>query len=347
MKDLAILLFAVYGAAAAQPQTAREFNDRGLEAYGRGDYAGAERLYREAIPIWQALGEPFAPHLGVTRMNLGQALAGQGKRAEATSELKGSVALLRRTVGVRHLDTLIAMNLLAGLGLMTGDDSLAASLLAEALPIERDLYPADVQLARTLAGLSCLRIRQGRAPEALPLAEEALTVAIASTGGESVDTALASATVAEAHRTLGYPERALPLYRRAEELYRKHLGPQHPRVASMLAQEALILIGDHKLAMAERQLKEAMEILNHSCPDCNAERWGLDADLGILRSRQGRYGEADRLLTEAVTLLEKSEPAPSADLAATLKALAIVRRKERRFEEADRLDHRAATLSLR
>ncbi|HLH19226.1 MAG TPA: tetratricopeptide repeat protein [Bryobacteraceae bacterium] len=347
MRHIVILLFAFAIAGTAQPDAANDFNNRGLEAYGRGDYAGAERLYRQAIPLWQALGDPFTAHLGITHMNLGQALAGQGRRPEAAAELRESIALMRPSLGIRHLNTLTAVNLLAGVELVLGQDDEAGALLEEALPIERELYPGDVQLARTLAALACLRIRQLRLAEALPLAEEALTQAMRAAGKDSLDTALAYATVAEVHRIAGRPARALPLYRHAHEIYRKHLGPQHPRVASMLAQEALILIGDGKLALAERQLREAQAIINHSCPNCLVEQWGLEADLGVLRARQGKYAEADRLLTASLDLLDRAQPQPTSDLAATMRALALVRRREHRFEEADRLDRRAASLSFR
>jgi Tfp pilus assembly protein PilF len=346
MKNLAILFFALSKFGVGQPEAARELNNRGLEAYGRGEYATAESLYRKAIPIWEGSGDGFTAHLGITRMNLGQALAGEGKRPEAAAELQRSVALLRRSLGIRNLNTLTAVNLLAGTELVIGQDADAGALLDEALPIERELYPHDVQLARTLAALACLRIRQDRMAEALPLAEEALMLATKAAGEDDLDTALAYATVAEVHRIAGRPERALPLYRRAQQIYAKHLGPQHPRVASMLAQQALILIGDGKLASAEKQLNQAMAILDYSCPDCAAERWGLEADLGILRARQGKFEDADRLLTASLSHLESAEPRPSTDLAATLRALAIVRRRERRFQEAESLDRRAAALSF-
>ena len=107
-------------------------------------------------------------------------------------------------------------------------------MLKEALPIERELYPEDIQTARTLEALSNLLIRREKGREALPLAEEALKITIHAAGEDSVDTALAYSCVAEAHRFAGSPERALPLYRKARSLYEKTLGPDHPRVASLL-----------------------------------------------------------------------------------------------------------------
>src|SRR5215472_8497906 len=113
MKHIALLLFALSG-ANAQSQAAKELNDRGLAAYDAGDYVSAERLYRQTIPIWEALGPDYAAHLGISRLNLGQALAGQGRRREALPEFRQAAALLRRSLGVRNLMTLTGINMQAG-----------------------------------------------------------------------------------------------------------------------------------------------------------------------------------------------------------------------------------------
>lgn len=346
MKQIAVLLFVVY-TASAQPEAARDLSNQGLEAYDRHDYASAESLDRSAVAMWEALGEAYAPHLGITRMNLAQVLAVLGHRAESLAELRQAVTLLHRALGPRAMQTLVAMNLLAGLDLMMGDDAGAQKLLDETLPIAREIDPAGVQSSRALAGLACLRMRDQHFDEALTLADEALRIAIHATGEDSVDTALAYGTVAEVHRSAGRPERALPLYRHARAIYQKLLGPQDTRVAAILTQEALILIDDHKYALAEEQLKQSLTILGHSCPACAIERWNAESAIGLLRTRQGKYGEADRLFTRLLAQQEATQPQPVAEIAVTLNSLAFVRRKERLFEDADRLTNRAATLSFR
>jgi tetratricopeptide (TPR) repeat protein len=345
MKPIAVLLFAIHS-VAAQPEAARDISNQGLDAYERHDYAAAERLDREAISKWEALGDAYAAHLGVTRMNFGQVLAVGGRRAEALSELHQSVGLLRKSMGDRALQTLIAMNLLTGLDLMMGNDGEARQLVAETLPMARQIDPAGVQLSRALAAQACLHLRDRRFDEAVPLADEAIRVAIQATGESSIDTALAYGTAAEVHRSAGRNDRALPLYRRARAIYEQRLGPEDTRVASVLSQEALILIEDHKYALAEQQLKHALAMLDRSCPACTVEHWNAESALGLLRTRQGKYAEADRLFTHLLTLQEEAKPQPFADLATTLNALAFVRRKERLFEDADRLSHRAAALSF-
>ncbi len=332
MKRFSVLLFALFS-AAAQPETARDLNQRGLTAYERGDFAGAERLYLEAIPKWQALGNGFAAHLAITRMNLSDALTAQGRRGEALDQAKQSLALFRRSLGVRDGRTLDCMNLAANLELTISDYEHAGALIEEALPIERELFPADGRLAITLAELATLRLRTGSAADALAPAEEAVALAVKATGEDSVYTALATTVVAEVHRTANRPSRALPLYRRARAIYEKRLG-QHPRVASLLGQEGLLLAGEGKLASAAQTMERALDMLDHSCPGCAYERWTLDFNFAQVRIRQGQYGDAERLLEEALALSEQAEP-QSTEAAELREALEDVRRKEQR-QLADR-----------
>jgi tetratricopeptide (TPR) repeat protein len=224
---------------------------------------------------------------------------------------------------------------------MLGEDQRAKAVFEEALAVERRLYPADVQLSRSLAGLSLLRLRAGAIDEALPLAEEALAVALKSEGDNTLDAALVYSNVAECHRMAGRSARALPLYRKARSLYEQILGPGHPRVASILSQEGLILMEDGKLSMAEKLMTRSLDILAKACPDCVFERTVAETNLGLLRMKQERYEEADRLLAHVVSLMEDHWGKPGPMLAATLHSLAQVREKERRHDEATRLQKRA------
>ena len=233
------------------------------------------------------------------------------------------------------------MNLLASNYLMLGDPERAEILLKDALAIEREHYPEDIQTARTLEGLSNLLVRRVRGSEALPLAEEALKITIQAAGEDSLDTALAYSCVAEAHRFSGSPERALPLYRKARSLYEKRLGPDHPRVASLWSQEGLILMQDGKLSLAEQSMMRAVKSLRKTCPDCAMELSITQTNLGLLRLKQKRYRDADEALTAAVELREKFAVKPGPELADALQNLATAREKQRLFDDAARLNARA------
>ena len=246
------LLTAIRAAAQTPAETAQSLNTQGNRVAESGNYPEAQRLYREAIQIWRSLGPEYEAHTAGTLLNLAVAMADDGQRLAAVKISEEALALHRRTLGATHHRTVANMNLLASNYLMLGDPDRAEALFREALPIERELYPRDIQTARTLEGLAYGLVRRRQAREALPLAEEALGIAIQCAGEDSMEAALAYSSVAEVHRAMGSGERALPLYRKARALYQKALGPDHPRVASILSQEGLILMQDGKLALAEQ-----------------------------------------------------------------------------------------------
>jgi len=278
---------------------------------------------------WQTLGAAYASHLAVARVNLAEALAAQGRRSEALPEARQAAAVLRASPGPRDPHTLTAMNLLAALELVLGDDDEAAALVDELLPIERAIPAAALHLSRSLHVLACLRLRQHRFDEALPAADEALRLAIQASGADSTDAALTYATAAEVHRAAGRPERALPLYRRARAIYEAKYGPDDQRVAPILTEESLILIDDRKFALAEQELRHSLAILDRACPACTVERCGAESALALLRARQGKYAEADRLFTHVLSV-EENSLLPATALADTRSSLAFVRGKEHR-----------------
>lgn len=342
MNCLTIGMLTVLTAAAQTPaETAQSLNTQGNRAAESGNNPEAQQLYREAIQIWRSLGPAYEAHTAGSLLNLAVAMNDDGHRLASVKVSEEALALHRRTLGATHHRTVANMNLLASNYLMLGDPGRAEALYREALPIERELYPRDLQTARTLEGLAYGLVRRRQAREALPLAEEALGIAIQCAGEDSMDTALAYSSVAEVHRAMGSGERALPLYRKARALYQKALGPEHPRVASILSQEGLILMQDGKLALAEQAMVQAVKSLKKACPGCLPELWIAESNLGLLRLKQKRYREADEALTSAVELREKFAVSTEPELADSLQSLALVREKERRFDDAARLNARA------
>jgi tetratricopeptide (TPR) repeat protein len=331
-------------ALAAQQDPAFEWNEQGLAVARTGDQQAAEKLYEQAIARWRTLGTGYEAHLATSLSNLGMAQCAQGRRRECAATLEESLAIFRRTLGLSNDRTLTAMNLLAGVCLMMEDNVRAEALFSEALPVERQYFANDVQLSRTLGGLASLKMQRGELEPALPLAEEALKVTLAAEGEESIDTALEYANVAEIHRVAGRRERALPLFRKAREIYEKQLGAEHPRVASMLSQEGIILMDDNKLGMAGRLMERARKIVDEHCAGCDFEQAVTRSNLGLLRMKQKRYVEADVLLSEALSLQEKYSKRPGSNMAATLQALAQVRNHQKRYDEAARLNQRASTI---
>jgi tetratricopeptide (TPR) repeat protein len=337
---------AMASLAAAQPvvDRAQALNLRGNQLEAAGDYSSALPLYREATALWRAMGAEFEAHAAATMVNLGIALAGTGDRQAAVRVLDEALAINRRALGVTHLRTLANINKLAANCAVLGDLDRAESLYNEALPLERQLYPGDIQLARTLIGVANMLIRRGRPREAMAPADEALSLAIRIAGEESMEAALAYGNAAEVHRAMGNVDRALPLFRRARVLYSNALGADHPRVAAVLSQEGLMLMLDGKPGLAEQAMLQALASIEKRCPGCLVELSVAQSNLGILRLNQKRYREADKALTRSIELALKSASHPGSEVAGMLEALAIVKEKELQHAAAAKLNEHARAI---
>jgi len=329
--------------AAQSTVPADDWNDRGLAASARGDFAEAERLLSGSLQLWREMGPTYEAHTATVMVNLAEAQCGEGKWSDGARTLADALELNRRALGTRHIRTVSNMNFLASADLILGELDRAGALYDEALAIERQQYPATTQLAETLMGISSQRVRTGRIPEALAPAEEGLKVALASSGESSIDAAMAYANVAQIHVFSHRPARAIPLFHKAEAIYAALLSPAHPRYASVLSQEGLALMDDHKLALADRNMTRAAEILTR-CGGCQYQAAVAESNLGWLRLQEGKLDDADALLTKALAIEETYSTRPSSEMAATLNRLADVRRKERRFSDARQLQDRASTL---
>jgi tetratricopeptide (TPR) repeat protein len=310
---------------AQKPEEAMALNERGRAASAALDYATAEKLYRQSAAMWITLGPAYEAHLSVEYFNLAEALCGQGKWREGQGIFEQSLTLGKRALGPTHIRTLTESNALAHVYMMLGELDRSEVMLREMLPVERELYPSDLQLAHTLAALGSIRLRTGRIDEALAPAEEALAIALKAGGEDSEDAATMYQNVAQIHRAARRPDRALPLFRKARAIMDRIAGPRDPRYAALLSQEGLALMDDGKLAQAGRELKQAVSLLQ-ACPACSLELATAEGNLGLLRMRQKKYSEASDLLAKSLTIQEAYAPEDSMQIGNTRRALDALRR---------------------
>jgi len=323
---LLLILFAALAFAHPQQEDkeAKALNQRGLEAVNRHDYVESEKYYRQSAGIYRALGPQFEAHLSIILFNLAEAMCGQGKWREADGVFEESLALSRRALGPKHIRTAADLNALGNVSMMLGEMPRAEAQLAEALAIERENYPADLQLGSTLAALSALLRRAGKPDEALPFADEALSVTLKAEGKEGPESAMMYRNVAQIHWTAGRVDRALPLYRKARAILERLGATSDPRYAALLSQEGLALMDDGKLGLAESGMKRAIELLSRA-PTDELELAVAQNNLGLLRIRQKKYAEADELLTKALSTEQLYNSQDAAQISRTRDALTQVR----------------------
>ena len=331
-------------AAAQSAPEAQELDNRGNAAMERYRHEEAEQWFRQSVEMFRLLGAGHEAQLARALTDLGESLSGQGRRKEAIEAYKQALVLYRSSLGAKHLHTLTNMNLLASSLLLSGDLAGAEPLLTEIVTTAREFYPRDIQLAAALGSLSYVISRRQKLGEAQRLADEALALSLAIEGEDSLNSAMMYANSAEIHRLAGDDARALPLYRKSRAICEKKLDADHPRIASLLSQEGLILMDDNQLTLAEHAMTRAVEILQRSCSGCMTESWIAESNLALLRLKQRKYLEADRLLSHVLSMQETHLPRPGRETAQTLQSLAAVREKERRHEDAVLLIKRADRL---
>ena len=329
---------------AAQPNVALNLYDQGLAATGRADYSGAERLYGESLQKWRALGSAYDAHTASTLVNLGEALCNEAKWREGIDAFEEALALHRRSLGSKHERTVYNLSVLGHAYVLSGDPDRAEAALAEALAIERELYPGDVMLGHTLLGMSLSRRQQGKLEESLAFGEESLSAALKAGGEVSTGAGMAYENVAVIHRLAGRPERALPLFRKARFIYQRTIGSGSPVFFSLLSQEGLALLDDGELTLAEQNLSLAVNGLTKMGPACEYRLATTESNLGLLRLRQRKFIDAERLLTHALSIEEHLPSRPLIDIAATMQVLAQLRKAQRRDAESAQLRSRAADL---
>ncbi len=340
--------------------TASALNNLALALERSGDFAGAELLLRRSHRILEKnLGANNAD-TAVTLSNLGRVLDSQGKfgaqaglgagaapkpaaapvgdnpiqLAARANELMSQgqyqeaetlqarvVAILERTLGADHAQTLTGRSNLANVLFLQGKVADAETLHRRVLASrEKVLGPAHPDTATSLNNLANTLQQQDKDTQMLPSAQRAARSpgAIASEVESLYRRAI---TIQESALGPGHPALANtlanlgtlldqrgkygesePLQRRAVEILEKALGPLHPDTAAALTTLAVSLDRQGKLVDAEATYTKAVETARRSG---NPRILLLNASrLGFSLAKRGRYREALPYYRESVETLD-------------------------------------------
>ena len=139
---------------------------------------------------------------------------------------------------------------------------------------------------------------------------------------------------------LGYFSEAEPLLRRALAIDEQSFGPNHPNVATSLANLANVLHKANRLSEAEPLLRRALTIAEKSDVPHSGVATVLN-NLGSLLQSTGQLGEAEMLLRRALTINEGIYGPNCPQVAMGLSNLATLLQNTNRLEEAEPLLRRA------
>jgi len=318
------------------PDAARSLNILGNILYTRGDFAGAEPSYREALAVRRKALDNEHPDVASSLHNLGNLLYAQGHSAEAEPLYQEALSIRRKALGNEHPDVARSLDNLGNLLENRGGYAGAESLYQEAYSIRRKvLGNGHPDVARSLDNLGNLLCEQGHYAEAEPLYQEALSIRRKALGNGHPDVAASLDNLGDLLYAQGEYAGAEPLYQEAFSIRRKALGNEHPDVARSLDNLGTLLCEQGNYAAAEPLLREALAI--------RRKIWGTDhpavaaslGDLGILLSQQGDYAGAEPLFREALAIgREFSDNDPGA-VAWALRILGILLDEKGDYGEAE------------
>ncbi|MEM6993545.1 MAG: tetratricopeptide repeat protein, partial [Myxococcota bacterium] len=200
-----------------------------LAEAGHFDEADAT-MQRAASTLSSVLG-PDHPEVARQRLDRGILAVRRGRLQAASEIVEGVVERYVAVYGAMNAKVAIPEHALGSIALERGEFADAEFHFGRALEITRATRKPDhPDQARALIGVASSLLRQDKAAEAMPLLEEATSVATAAVGAGHILVAAAKVNLAEALLQLGRPAEATTNARAALTASLATLGPDHPEL---------------------------------------------------------------------------------------------------------------------
>ncbi|MGI8509385.1 MAG: protein kinase domain-containing protein [Gemmatimonadaceae bacterium] len=291
------------------PDHAEDVHELGVIRYLRGDWRGAEPLFRAAVALCHGSADTVRVCYSAVN-DLGVTMSSQGMPAAAEPYLYEAVRRSTLALGRDAPGIAVPMANLGKAHYLLGDFRGAEPWYRKALAIQ-DRAIARGGKASTrpigLYNLSSVLILEGRLPEAAATLDEARRSA-AQTGTAVVElpvVVLTWANTAEILRRNGDLAGADTAMTHAVALAVK-LTEMNPNRALVETEQGHLLLAQHRAIDAEHVLRHALLIWAHSVYGDDARAAHTEAALGIALSVQGRQDEARSALQHSVVVLTRT-----------------------------------------
>ncbi|MHC4092312.1 MAG: tetratricopeptide repeat protein [Planctomycetota bacterium] len=276
------------------PDTLRTINRLSIAVAFR-DPEEAEALSRHAVEgLTRVLGPEHRSTLEA-RLELGTALAWNGKRSDAIALDRESLEITRRILGPEHHVTLQITNHLGNWLAMEGQWVEAEPLLRRALETRQRLFGKDnLESLRWMEAFGWMLHRKGNTEEGEPLLREAVERLRRTVGERNLTTAYAMTRLAFLEQDLGDFEAAENVWRQVVDIQRDVLGAEHPHTLQNMNQLAWFLKdrGSDELIEAEALVREAADKARSALGKDDRLTWMIVDTLAVVLHRCGKNGEA-------------------------------------------------------
>lgn len=261
---------------ADRPELATDLNNLGRLDYDLGDYATAERHFRDALAMWRRLGAEEETLLGLR--NLAATLTQTGRHDEALGLHHEILDTVRRLTGEDSVEVARSLHSLAVLHRTRGQPAVAEPLLRRALEIYSELLgPEHTRSASVLATLGRVLHALEQTGEARQSFEHALAIRLELLGEDHVLVANTRKNLAALLLDLGETERAGELLEKSLAVLRQAKPEDDWTVADAESLWGRYLVALGRYAEGEPLLIGGYERIRHAKGD---------ADIATRQARQ-------------------------------------------------------------
>jgi CHAT domain-containing protein/Tfp pilus assembly protein PilF len=303
---------------------------QGRALYVLGKYPEAEKLYKQALPIFEKAAPSPATSRDLAKVlnGLGRVYEHMGRYAEAEATQKRALSVVESAPGGDQLVLSEALEDLGNAYFGEGRYSEAEDYYKRTLAIRESVSGDTAQRAvsQTLNLISNVYMRTGRYADAEPLLKRAIEIQEKLAGPSHPDVAKSLTNLAELYRLTGHYEKSEPLQRRALEIQERVLGTEHPHVGVTLNNLALTYFSwgrfEDALPLYQRSLLIQEKALGKDHPQVALTL----NNLGLTYMRLGRYAESEPVLRRALAIREKVLAKDHPDIGQSLGNLAAALR---------------------
>jgi tetratricopeptide (TPR) repeat protein len=286
-------------------KTGIRFNTLGGLLYYKGDYEGAEPLFRKSLAIAEKAQGPEHTETGASLNFLGSLLMDKGDYEAAEPLLKRALKINEKIYGKDHVITGNSLNNLGGLLGFKGDYESAERLYRKALAISEKVHgPWHPDTANKLNNVGFLFKVRGNYKRAEPLMRRALAIAEKAQGPDHPATGINLNNLGILLTAIDDYDNAEPLFRRAIAISEKAQGPHHPATGINLSNLGSLLKDKGDFEGAEPLIRRALSI-GEKAHGTNHPSTGIYLNkLGLLLRDKGDYESAEPVFMRALAIAE-------------------------------------------
>jgi non-specific serine/threonine protein kinase/serine/threonine-protein kinase len=316
--------------------------------FDRGDRAGAEATFRDALSRLATATQPDRIEEARLQCELGQVLRDNAKFAEAEALFLRAIDTLTRELGPAHEEVGLAWGGLGSVFHTQGRFEDAEVALRNSIANgEKVLSPDHPELAVALANLANTLGRLGRDDEAEPLHNRVITILEKAYGPDHIAVAVAVGNLAGLYGRQGRLDLSEATTRKAFAIRERIFGPDHPNAVIELKNLGLTLMLKADYEGARQAFERNLEVEQKAFGAAHPRVAWTEARLGGLYLRLGRLDAAEAAYQRALAATEKTLDPDHIDTVGNVRGLGQVALRRGRLDEADAFFARAMASSLK